>query len=624
MANRTGFYISIFVFALIATSVKAQLNPNIQKVLDNAENYYYGEACSQNQQEAEEYATTRLLSSISVKVSSDFRSFQKIDGDANNVEYERKVENVIKTYASASLNDLKDEKEPRDCGIYVLKYIDKSSVESIFNYRKQLVKDMYDKAERYEGEGNYAHALKYYYFSSILLNSIPVAKVEHNGLNLGLEIGDKISNIMNSARFEVLSDKMESDKKRVIVLGITVDGKPAKTLDFEFWDGNNNVSAKTIDGTASIVLLGSSVQFPSVKIRVKYAYYEYRNEMKEVGELWNLVNKLTIPGDHTIDLREKPKKKAEEFGLAPINDNLSLKYTSSIGEVVENVNELAKVNPGDIEKMVPGQLESLENYFNKNTRITEFEKDTFLSDKLAALKKYNNLDLSEFSSRSDVNNTYDGWEFRQLTSNAHYPSLNIQSKEYLIPDFDSSGTMTDVNFGIMDGLYDDFKRASTFGDDWDKRQVIIKFVEKYRTAYMTRDLEQLGVMFADEAVIIVGRVLRVDESDSKEFAGDENAVEYMEMTKTKFLDRQETIFKSQRDIHLGFTTFDIKKKNGENGVYGVAMRQAYTSSGYSDEGYLFLLIDFNGTEPKIYVRAWQPNEWSEDKILQLANFRVNF
>lgn len=52
------------------------------------------------------------------------------------------------------------------------------------------------------------------------------------------------------------------------------------------------------------------------------------------------------------------------------------------------------------------------------------------------------------------------------------------------------------------------------------------------------------------------------------------------------------------------------------------MRQSYASTAYSDEGYLFLLIDFTERDPLIYVRAWQPNEWSDSALVRTANFRI--
>jgi hypothetical protein len=48
-------------------------------------------------------------------------------------------------------------------------------------------------------------------------------------------------------------------------------------------------------------------------------------------------------------------------------------------------------------------------------------------------------------------------------------------------------------------------------------------------------------------------------------------------------------------------------------MYGISVVQYYDSSIYSDEGYLFLLIDFSTPEePMIHVRTWQPRQATPD------------
>jgi hypothetical protein len=64
------------------------------------------------------------------------------------------------------------------------------------------------------------------------------------------------------------------------------------------------------------------------------------------------------------------------------------------------------------------------------------------------------------------------------------------------------------------------------------------------------------------------------------------------------------------------------KKNNAEGIYGVEMRQNYSSTTYADEGYLFLLIDFREKDPLIYIRAWQPNEWDSNALINTSNFRI--
>ena len=193
-------------------------------------------------------------------------------------------------------------------------------------------------------------------------------------------------------------------------------------------------------------------------------------------------------------------------------------------------------------------------------------------------------------------------------------------------DFDDKGVLIDINTSITENLYQTFVKQSEFGKDWDKRQQIIKFVEKYRTAYLTRDIETVDLMFAEDALILVGRKIKRKKlpENAVQFhkLGNEPDFEYIKLTKKNYINRQRNVFRSQKDIFLDFSSFDIIRKGNAKNVYGVEMRQSYASTTYSDEGYLFLLIDFTERDPLIYVRAWQPNEWNDSSLVRTANFRI--
>ncbi len=134
-------------------------------------------------------------------------------------------------------------------------------------------------------------------------------------------------------------------------------------------------------------------------------------------------------------------------------------------------------------------------------------------------------------------------------------------------------------------------------------------------------------MFAEDAIIIIGRKLerrKLPENAVRyEKLGAQPDHDYLRLSKERYLQRQKQIFVQNQDISLDFSTFNIIKKNDQDSVYGVEMRQSYTSTTYGDEGYLFLLVDFREKDPLIYVRAWQPNAWSSDELIRTANFKIH-
>lgn len=134
-------------------------------------------------------------------------------------------------------------------------------------------------------------------------------------------------------------------------------------------------------------------------------------------------------------------------------------------------------------------------------------------------------------------------------------------------------------------------------------------------------------MFAEEALILIGRKIETRAKTSADVAYQQlpgqPGFEQLQLTKQQYLIRQKQIFENQKDIFIDFSAFDIMKKNNSPGVYGVEMRQNYSSTTYADEGYLFLLIDFTENDPLIYIRAWQPNEWDSTALVNTSNFRIN-
>jgi len=271
-------------------------------------------------------------------------------------------------------------------------------------------------------------------------------------------------------------------------------------------------------------------------------------------------------------------------------------------------------------------LELLER--GDRNKLREFlADDQYLIKKTDDLLKFNKVKILDDVLSADLNKTTSGYEIRKIRVINNYKSINKQTTEYLILDFDETGKIYDVNFGIIENLYDDFVNQAMYGDDWGNRQTIIKFMEKYRTAYLARDMEVLDKIFAEDALIIVGRLLKTKKSDDAvSYVKLNNAqpnFEQIKYTKSEFLKRQKRIFDGREDIFLDFSKFAMHRKNDTTGIYGVSLRQGFESTGYSDEGYLFLLIDFNKENPQIYVRSWQPQEWDKGTLIGLSNFRIH-
>ena len=614
------------ILMIVAFNIHADQADKLFVIQSN--DYYYGEGLSQNADEARDHAMKALSSQIAIYVASNFQS--KIIEGKDLIE---SVESVLETHTAATLRNVNFLSEQTEDGqISMFCFLKKAEVDRIFQERKELIADLVDEADQYADVHNIAHALKLYYFSAVLLNSLPDERVKYRSINYTIEIPKKINSIIQETEFRFIQDDTLSDKEREVTLQVLHHDKPVVLVDFTFWDGANQVAVQGRDGLATFYLIGASVQFTELRIDVKYAYYECRKEYHVIETLWDVVRKPTFKSNISIKLEKTKRLEMPEVhpiaqAPAPMKSIIQVqksRYNCDI-ELVTDI-PVAKV-------IVLETLQLMEIIESGDTSRVKsaYGDDPFLCGKIIRYMKHNQPKPLDTHIQGMIDTTRQGYEFRRIRMLHNYPSIHKQSTEYLVFDYNQEGELIDLNTCISNQLYQKFVLQAEYGNDWGNRQEIIKFLEKYRTAYLTRDIKTVDMMFAEEAIIIIGRKLDTRKLPENVVTyqpfGHQPGYEFIKLNKQDFLKRQQRIFTTTQDIFVDFSTFNIVRKNNQPSIYGVEMRQTYLSTWYGDEGYLFLLIDFDpdtlSDDPLIYVRAWQPNVWSRDEMIRTGDFIVH-
>ncbi len=153
------------------------------------------------------------------------------------------------------------------------------------------------------------------------------------------------------------------------------------------------------------------------------------------------------------------------------------------------------------------------------------------------------------------------------------------------------------------------------------RRRILSYCEHLRTAYTTRDIDFIRQVFSDNALIIVGHVVKSARSNMTY----NDRVRYTIRTKKEYVERLARIFDTKKQLDVQFSDFRIMRHPTMPGIYGVTLRQKYACDNYSDDGYLFLLWDFrNPSLPLIHVRTWQPSQLLDDgdDIIDISDFNL--
>jgi len=204
-----------------------------------------------------------------------------------------------------------------------------------------------------------------------------------------------------------------------------------------------------------------------------------------------------------------------------------------------------------------------------------------------------------------------------------------QNQEIVI-NYTVNGKIDNIAISVDETRYKEILEEYNTLEDFNRRQIILDFLENFRTAYNTKDLKYIGSIFSEQALIITGKVVK--QVQTKDVAinrllGSEKIV-YITQTKPEYLQNLKSTFSNNKYIDVGFEDIEVVRHPKNDKLYGVTLKQKWGSSNYRDTGYLFLMIDFKDeAHPMIHVRTWQPaqfkgEELPKDKIFKLNDFNI--
>lgn len=208
-------------------------------------------------------------------------------------------------------------------------------------------------------------------------------------------------------------------------------------------------------------------------------------------------------------------------------------------------------------------------------------------------------------------------------------SKDISWKKYQegVITISDKGIITDFHLAIDTDLYISVMNSAKSVEDFEHRQLILEYVERFRNAYNLKDLDFMQQIFSEDALIITGKVVKAVKSDINRMSLSNNKIVYSQQTKKQYLANLARVFKANKRINVQFDDIKVVHHPAKKGFYGVTLKQGWQSDGYSDEGYLFLLWDFtNEDAPQIHVRTWQPDKIDvntplpEDEIFSIDDF----
>ena len=219
-----------------------------------------------------------------------------------------------------------------------------------------------------------------------------------------------------------------------------------------------------------------------------------------------------------------------------------------------------------------------------------------------------------------------GYEVRDIKVKVEMGETPGNPNQYLVFTLNSDGKITDLRFAIETTHYKRMVEEGHLLNDFARRQQILQTVEIFRTAYCRKDIDYLRQIYSDDALIIVGRVLkpRKDLPDMLERSGlSREKIEFIRLSKQQYIANLDRNFQKNAFVKVVFDSVEVTRHNDDPDLYGVTVKQNWYSSTYSDTGWVFLLWDFKDEkQPTIYIRSWQPERFEDGSVINLYEFKI--
>jgi hypothetical protein len=544
------------------------------------------------------------LRSLSSQISVHVESVCHYEVSDSNKMFREFFNNSVKAYTAQSLYMAKAKvvEENKD-KIRVIRFIRESDVEQVFNHRIKKIRDYCRAGDLAAQEYRVSDALKYYYWSFILLQSHPGKDTLHtsgpddHGLLLSA-LPEKINRIFSSLKINIT--KFETDSVRLVKkvhLSVMTDNHPAECFDFSYWDGDGFTKSSCTDGLASVDFYDSTgLSLRMLRINAEYRNYDLAKSFDP--ELFTIMEDIRLPvfgkGEFTLPLqqttssvKEKPTVTTEE------------KRNVVAEQIVQKIiSALKQDDPASVKQYFAG------DGFSLMMKMLSGGKMNILND------------VGQLSSVRIMDKT----EVRPVPVKFTFQHGQKEFIENLVFTFNASNQVEEVSFSLSTRALSDI--ISKGSGTREEKYTLIRFLETFKTAYFLRREDYLRQVFSDKALIIVGTMLRTAESQPDLYSMFSNEkVKYIKLSKDQYLERLHQVFLSNEFIRLQFEETLIQRRNGNDKTYGIQLEQYYSSSRYCDKGYLTLILDLNDTvNPKIYVRVWQPTRDEDGSWIGLGSF----
>ncbi len=591
----------IFALGIIITMALTVAAQGVDGIKRNS-SYLYGEGGGVTLQAAKEAALADLIQKISVTVHSDFTSKERELNQDGNVTSDAEYQSIIRSYSTATLTNVKTivlKPEP-DASVFL--YIAKSEIDRIFESRVAKAKEFVGNADEALKNGQIDDALRYYYWSYCLVKSLRYpneAKILVDGQERSLLawLPTRIDDVMGKVKVQ---SRRTADNTYEITA--TYDGRPVRSMDYTYFDGVDNSPVYSILDGKGLVELRPGMAMDAVQLKLEYEFRGLSRNDSEVEAVVGAMKPAVYRRAYhrvALDSAASPAESTSTDVNGSMQSPLALTDMGTLGTAVMKP-VMQALRSGSIEQC---RKKFTAEGWEEFSKLMGYGKVTLMDD----------IHLDYFADGDCV-------VCRGLPVSCRFNRGRVFNEKLSFYIDSNSKQITHVAMGLGREAMNDVVLGHL---DWSEksRTRIVGFLEDYRTAYATKNLEYLDKVFDDNAVIVLGKRLQVAPQLNKEGYMNNHRVQFTQLTKREFLRNLRRQFQSKDYINLHFSQNRIYQLQKGVERYGIEIKQDYYSSNYGDTGYLTLIFDLtNPDQPVIHVRTWQEQPDPNFGVVSPADF----
>ena len=592
--------------------------------IQSSGDYYYGSGRGATESEADKNAIADLVGRIATHVSSDFQMLTDETNTNGNIDHKSQVVRCVNTYAQATLTNTEKFVLGSEPDITVRRFMKKTELNRIFENRMAKAKDMISLADKALAKTKIDMALQYYYWAYSLVRSVqfPNEVKDDEGHILVNWLPMKINDVLSG-----ISVKFDRREDEYVDLLFSYDGKPLSSVEFTYSDGRSECQGSAKDGRGMLEMI-PDYETDTYHINIEYEYKGQSQGDAEMQSVLDVITKRIFPKSALVI---KGRENVPSI-VAQNNNNQNINNISSLSTMQTGV----KLNP-----TASQQTDNQQQYADVLSKVIESIRTGNYSSSASAftidgLETFNKL-IAYGTGR--IVGTPNLSFFKASNGCAAARGLQMSFsfkagiKKTFVEDvvffFDEKMKIYNVAFGLGQIAENDILCKYAPGWKDETRELLMEFLENYKTAYCLKRYDYIRDIFADDAVIIVGNVVKLNPTFSVEnkvmrISDEGNEyIRYNRYTKDEYLERLRRTFSRNEFINIRFTNNDIQwlEKYDDQELYAIQIGQEYNSSRYADKGFLFLLIDMTDHEtPQIRIRTWQPNEVDMSKLYNAGDF----